>query len=53
MIVDDQEMTLEAGDTLFIKPKEWHQIFQSGSEELEFLVICAPAWDPANTIYEE
>lgn len=38
-------------DVLLISPGEKHQIFNTGHTDLEFLVICAPAWEPINTIY--
>lgn len=51
MIINDQEFFLSPGDTVFVRPPEHHQIFTVGNRDLEFLVVCAPAWEPTNSVY--
>lgn len=51
MMVNGTEYSLKTGDAVFIKPPEVHQIFAVGNEDLEFIVVCAPAWEPNNSIY--
>lgn len=53
MVVDNDEFEVSVGDGVFIKPFEKHKIFQLGEENLEFLVVCAPAWNPNNSVYLE
>jgi mannose-6-phosphate isomerase-like protein (cupin superfamily) len=51
MIIDGKDYKLGSEDAILICPKEKHQIFNTGNENLEFIVICAPAWTPDNSIY--
>lgn len=51
MLINDKEYIVHSGDAIFIRPPERHQIFTEGDEDLEFIVICAPAWEPTNSIY--
>ena len=51
MIVDDKEFLVKPGDTIFIAPPERHLIFANGNEDLEFAAICAPAWEPTNSVF--
>lgn len=51
MIVDGEEFPLKPGDALLIHPPEKHQIFSVGEDDLEFVVVCAPPWEPTNTVY--
>ena len=51
MVVDGNEYILSHGDAILIMPPEKHQIFSIGSIDLEFIVVCAPAWEPTNSIY--
>lgn len=51
MIVDDMEMKLVPGDALLILPPEKHQIFNDGDCDLEFIAVCAPAWNKENSVY--
>ena len=51
MMVDDRELSLLPGDAILIHTLEKHQIFNAGDMDLEFLVICAPAWTPDNSVY--
>lgn len=51
MIANDREFLVKPGDAIFIAPPEKHQIFANGSEDLEFAAICAPAWEPTNSVF--
>jgi len=51
MLVNGKEYFVNEGDVIFIHPNEQHQIFTDGKENLEFIVICAPAWEPNNSIF--
>lgn len=51
MLVDDKELKLVPGDALLILPPEVHQIFNDSDSDLEFIAVCAPAWEPTNSVY--
>lgn len=51
IIVDDKEYLLAPEDTILIMSLEHHQIFSVGDKNLEFIVVCAPAWEPTNSVY--
>ena len=51
MIVNGVEHFVWPGDAVFIRPPEKHQIFTMGDKDLEFIVICAPAWEPTNSVF--
>ena len=51
MMVDGREMRLVPGDALLILPPEVHQIFNDTDTDLEFIAVCAPAWEPKNSVY--
>lgn len=51
MRVDDKELKLLPGDALLILPPEVHQIFNDTDSDLEFIAVCAPAWEPTNSVY--
>jgi mannose-6-phosphate isomerase-like protein (cupin superfamily) len=51
MIIDGVEHSVRPGDAIFISPPEKHQIFADGLEDLEFIVVCAPAWELSNSIF--
>lgn len=50
-LIEGKEYFVGPGDTILISPPEKHQIFTEGSENLEFLVICAPAWEQTNSVF--
>ena len=52
MVLDGQEFSLSPGQACLILPGQTHQIFNPGSQELEFLAICAPAWYPEDSFYD-
>ena len=51
LIVNDKEYILTSEDAVLIMPPEKHQIFSIGDENLEFIAVCAPAWEPTNSVY--
>jgi len=44
LVLDEKEYDLHPGQACLIKTNQIHQIFNTGSSDLEFLAICAPAW---------
>ena len=51
MVVDDVEFRLDAGQACLIQPREQHQIWNAGEDELEFIAICVPAWVPDDSVF--
>lgn len=51
MIVDGVQYNVGPGDAMLICPPEKHQIFTDGGDDLEFIVVCAPAWEPENSVF--
>jgi mannose-6-phosphate isomerase-like protein (cupin superfamily) len=51
MVIDGKEYAVGPGDAIFIKPPEKHQIFTDGNQDLEFVVVSAPAWQPSNSVF--
>lgn len=51
MVIDDKSYIFNPGDAVLIQQNEKHQIFSIGDVDLEFLVVCAPAWEPNNSVY--
>ena len=51
MVIDSKEHQVGSGDAIFVQPMERHQIFATGSTDLEYIVVCAPAWQPSNSVY--
>jgi len=53
MEIDGEEFTLSAGETLLISAGEQHRITNMESEDLEFLAVCVPAWEPGDSYLVE
>jgi mannose-6-phosphate isomerase-like protein (cupin superfamily) len=53
MVINGTEYKVRPGDAILISPPEKHQIFCEGDDDLEFIVVCAPAWEPSNSVYPE
>jgi mannose-6-phosphate isomerase-like protein (cupin superfamily) len=51
IVINKKEHQIKLGDAIFIQPTESHQIFTTGNTDLEFIVVCAPAWQPANSVF--
>ena len=43
--------TLKDAIPMLILPPELHQIFNDSDRDLEFIAVCAPAWEPTNSVY--
>lgn len=52
MVINEKEIDVKAGDAVLILPNETHQLFPE-EDEIEAIVICAPAFEPTNTIFCE
>lgn len=52
MMVEDARRVVGPGDTVVIRPHEWHNIANRGDEELRLIVTCAPAWAPEHLIFD-
>lgn len=52
MVVDGRMHVISPGQVCLVMPGQVHQIFNAGSEALEFLAVCAPAWYPQDSYYE-
>lgn len=46
LIIQGEKLSLAAGDTVLIEPGETHQIMNNDEEELVFIAVCVPAWQP-------
>lgn len=53
MEIDDEERTLSPGDTVLIPARSVHKISNRNEEDLVFVVVCVPAWEPTNTVWLE
>ncbi len=49
--VDGHTAALHPGDAIAILPEQVHQIFNADEENLVFLAVCVPAWEPDNSVY--
>ncbi len=53
MYINDKEYFLSPGDVILIHSQEHHQILNiknARGGNVDFIVICAPAWEPNNTV---
>ena len=46
MVIDGEKFDLKSGEAVLIEPMEVHQIANSGNDDLAFLAVCVPAWQP-------
>lgn len=53
MILGEEEAMMRPGQIVLIQAPKPHKIINAGEEDLEFLAFCAPAWEPANTVWLE
>jgi mannose-6-phosphate isomerase-like protein (cupin superfamily) len=51
MVVDGREFELGPGQACLIQPPERHRVFNEGTEDLEFLAVCAPPWVPEDSVF--
>lgn len=47
--LDGQTLNLKSEDAVLIGPSEVHQVFNRSGENLVFLAVCVPAWQPGDT----
>jgi mannose-6-phosphate isomerase-like protein (cupin superfamily) len=51
IVLDKEESDISPGEIVLIPPTVPHQIFNnSDKDDLEFLVICVPAWEASNSV---
>ena len=51
MVIDDRTFELGPGQACLIEPFERHQISNIGDGDLEFVAVCAPPWQPDDSIF--
>lgn len=51
VLLGEEELVVGPGATILIPATVVHQIRNAGDDELEFLAVCVPAWEPSNTEY--
>ncbi len=44
--IQGEQLVIAAGETVLIEPGETHQIKNNGEENLVFIAVCVPAWQP-------
>ena len=49
MAIDSQEFELTPGEAVLIEPPEVHRIWNPGPEDLVFIAVCVPAWQPQDS----
>ena len=47
--IQDEQLVLTAGEAVLIEPGEVHQIINNGEENLVFIAVCVPAWQPGDS----
>ncbi len=45
LVIDGKKYQLTAGDSITIRPKQKHQVFNIGNTMLELIVKCTPPWE--------
>ncbi len=53
MVLGDKEAIVGPGQAILIPRTRAHKIFNVGEQDLELLAICAPAWEPSNSVWLE
>ena len=53
MLLGEEEASLSAGQIVYVPPLQPHRIVSTGTADLVFLAICAPAWEPGNSVFLE
>ena len=51
--IDGNRLDLAPGDTVIIRPGQVHKLWSDGPADLELLVGCTPAYDPAEVVWDE
>jgi mannose-6-phosphate isomerase-like protein (cupin superfamily) len=53
MLLADEETIVIPQQAVLIPPPKPHKISNIGESDLVFLAVCAPAWEPTNTVFLE
>lgn len=53
ILLGDEQSTIREGESVLIPSPMPHKIINTGEENLEFIAVCVPAWEPANSVYLE
>ena len=51
MVIDGKEFQLEEGQACLIQPLERHQIWNDQVDDLQFIAVCAPAWNADDSVF--
>jgi mannose-6-phosphate isomerase-like protein (cupin superfamily) len=51
--IGEEVSLLSPGQIVFIPPTKSHKIYNLRDDNLVFLAICVPAWEPTNTVWIE
>ena len=51
--VGDEAREMQSGSAVLIRPTQPHKIENVGTEDLVFVAVCVPAWEPDNTVWLE
>jgi mannose-6-phosphate isomerase-like protein (cupin superfamily) len=51
--VGTESSLMTQNQIVLIPPPQPHKIYNLGQEDLVFLAICVPAWEPSNTVWLE
>lgn len=51
--IGDERTAARQGDIVLIPPMQPHKLTNTNTDQLEFLVICVPAWESTNTVWLE
>jgi mannose-6-phosphate isomerase-like protein (cupin superfamily) len=53
VLVGEEEVVVVAGKAVLIPAPQSHKITNIGSDDLVFLAVCVPAWEPDNSVFLE
>jgi mannose-6-phosphate isomerase-like protein (cupin superfamily) len=53
MEINGEARELFPGDAVLIPARSVHKITNRNEEDLVFVVVCVPAWEPTNTVWLE
>jgi mannose-6-phosphate isomerase-like protein (cupin superfamily) len=53
LLIGEEEVLVVAGTAVLIPALQPHQITNIGSDDLTFLAVCVPAWEPDNSVFLE
>jgi mannose-6-phosphate isomerase-like protein (cupin superfamily) len=53
IILGEEQETIIEGESVLIPSRKPHKIINAGAENLEFIAVCVPAWEPANSVFLE